>query len=619
MDKLLILSPEQQVILDHENRGLLIDGVAGSGKTELNIAIIQKAMSQGYEPDDIFVGSFGRKDAEKFAERLEAVMPQEISVRTIHGLSYHIVADDMRKRKLKKWLSEQGTLNLVQGRQRLEIVEEAIAGTPAIFYTMDYAKDIDYLKSVGIHSDSILAKRLATPEINWVAGKMKLDPDNRGELMSCRAAVYKAYQRQMDAMGMVDFGELQFKAVEAIQRDPELLDQYNFKVVIIDEGHDLSEQQWRVVELVAQKANVIRISMSADQSIYSFRGAVGMNVARRVSKMLPVTKYLIENHRSAPQIVAHAEKIFPRGMVATRDIQGSVIEYPLFNEREKHADEIVNIISKWKDSGYEYGKVAVLCRTRNAMPMIQTALTKAKIPNQVGITPFTSLPEVKDLCAWVMLSDPAMMEKHANDKHPFWRVYKAPAIALTDSQGYVIRNDKGIAQTLGSSWQKIATKRHGSLRELLQPDLYPLRYTQAILQLRRNLEYVQTLNYPWDILNYVVNLMTPRYWEYQLMMASDRFGDPMDNVHALMGLARDFTERGAFMNFMNLIDRVCKQDAVEITTVHASKGRTDLQNVILVNTIGDYLHYTNPKEEARIRYVGVTRPQENLVETSVIV
>jgi len=96
-------------------------------------------------------------------------------------------------------------------------------------------------------------------------------------------------------------------------------------------------------------------------------------------------------------------------------------------------------------------------------------------------------------------------------------------------------------------------------------------------------------------------------------------GDPMDNVNNLLRLAQGYKTVAEFLDLLKAVDKVLKTDAVELTTVHQAKGRTDWKAICMVNTIGKYLNYADTAEEARVRYVGITRPQQNLFETTVLV
>lgn len=580
------LSTEQQSILDADENCILIDGCAGSGKSELLIALVKNLLHH-YDSTDILVASFGKRDSQKFTERLEQAGLSSIQAVTVHSHCYGIVWNDVRKQvaegkeSAKRFLSEVGTLKLVQGRAKSELIDKAmqtsmnIPDAPPIDDKIDYAGDIDRFKSVGIRTKSMSAK------------------------YDARFMVYLQYQRLLDMQGSVDFGDLQLKA-EDVMKD--CIDK-QYKAIILDEIQDLSPQQLRILGLLLPKAEKVIVAFDAAQAIYGFRGAVGRNIEYQMKQLLPdfVTMKLQCNHRSAISIVNHAEALFKRGMTATRPEQGEVVhEKQVYGDPTKHANDLLETVKRWRDS-MSYKDMAILCRTRNAMPMIEATFYAANIPVVKGIKPFTELPEIQDLVAWLQMADYRMMLRKPYRNHPFWRIYKTPK-----------------RHFLGKEWEKLARKQPGLLEDVLRPSLYPPKYRDELQRLLQSLRYIQDLTNPLDILFYVVNVMSPSYREYQGKFAPETLGNPMDNINNLVRLAQGYKTVGELLELLKAVDKVSKTDAVELTTVHQAKGR-EWKGIVGVNTIGKYLNHADLAEEQRVNYVMKTRPTDCFFETTVMV
>lgn len=588
-------------ILNQPEKCLLIRGVPGGGKSQQLIEIIEMAISTGYSPDDIFVGSFSRVDSEKFAERLEERLGYaSVPVHTIHSLCYRIVWAYVLKQKARKYLSQMGTLNIASSKEQTNALDFAQArhiresqNSPPLVEEVDYQRYIDYSKSVGRRPSSSLAK----------------DDD--------RMSVYYHYQHVLAQQGTLDFGDLLLRAESVLKEDDEILDTYCYKLMLLDEAMDLSEQQMKVIELIVTKADKVVFSYDTAQSIYSFRGAVGHNIEKRIRKIFPAdetaTIDLLDNHRSLPAIVSHAEGIFRRGMKSVRKLNGGkypeglVVVHPeLIVSEKQYAKEVLGMVQEYKDDGYDYGDIHILCRTRADMAPVNQILVENSIPTITGGMPFTQRSECKDLIAWMKLANPRSLWETPSKSHPFMRVYNKPPIKLVDADGFEIKNKDDEPMYLSGHWLKQFKRQGGTIEDRLRPTLYNEKYSRAILHLLQSINYLQSLEKPVDVLSYVINIMKPSYRQY---FASLAISSKLDYLQLMIDLAGNYDNVSDYLDMLDTVDKLVKVNAVEISTIHSAKGVDGMKAVIHI----DNPYVDKDKNEAdRIRYVACTRAGERL-------
>jgi len=508
----------------------------------------------------------------------------------------------MVKNQKSKYLNKMGGLKMVTGKSRDNLIDKAVAAVdtddklPPISrdsngeIATDYGRCIDLWKSEGVRP-------------------------SKKEALSCdKKAVYLKYNGMLAGMGKLDYGELLLKAETAL-KDEKILAAYRYRAMILDETQDLSEQQVKVLEFLLSQAEMVRISSDKFQSVYAFRGAIGHRIEWRFRQIFPdmIKVELTENHRSKSEIVIYAESIFKRGMTATGE-GGKVIEMndgEMYTDKGKHAADTLAIIKAWRNEGCDWGDIGILCRTRKAMSPIRDILTENDIPNVVGETAFTQTEACKDLRAWLEISHPAsLLSQGIPKRHPIRRVYRAPRIQLTDADMLPVKNQDGNILWLNDSWFRLLSKQNGMLEDRLKPSLYPDRYARAIRQLQGNIQHVQTLSNPTDVLVYVANVMTPKYSHYHHSLGVD---GKLDNVKSMMDLSQGYPETDTFLTFIDRLDTIVRSNAVTLSTIHGSKG-LEWDNVVLVSVP---LWYSDCDEERRIEYVGATRAGNKLATSKI--
>ncbi len=233
------------------------------------------------------------------------------------------------------------------------------------------------------------------------------------------------YRRLKDRAGVLDFEDLQTKAVDLLVGRPEIAGAYRerFRVVMIDEFQDTDSLQVRLVEQVAGE-NLCTVGDEM-QSIYGFRGA-DVEVYRQHRASMEAGGALVAelatNYRSHPGILAFVNQVFgseeysrnrtlplkpaPQGRGAQpldEALDGQPRVEVLFvdagaqglgSARVREAAEVADRLAELRRGGMEPGDVAVLLRAYADAHIYADALSERGIPAVIiGGGRFFGLPE----------------------------------------------------------------------------------------------------------------------------------------------------------------------------------------------------------------------------------
>ncbi|MBI4373969.1 MAG: UvrD-helicase domain-containing protein, partial [Deltaproteobacteria bacterium] len=174
--------------------------------------------------------------------------------------------------------------------------------------------------------------------------------------------------------------------------------QKEFQWLFVDEFQDTSPIQWEVIERLHEPGqNHLVIVGDPRQSIYRFRGArphLFWEAMKHIEKSGGSLFHLDENFRSAPDIISFVNRLapslfpdFPRAMTA-RCPAGSSPEIdlmwfeknPLETRRTLEAGRIAAEILKLHRNGTGWNRIALLFRTRRAMPYFEKTFRREQIP-----------------------------------------------------------------------------------------------------------------------------------------------------------------------------------------------------------------------------------------------
>lgn len=414
------LNPEQLAAVTLPQGHALILAGAGSGKTRVLTTRIAWLLHMGYaSPGGIMAVTFTNKAAKEMQTRLSALLP--ISLRGMWMGTFH------------------GLCN------RLLRAHHQAAGLPATFQILDMQDQLSAIKRL-CKAFNVDTERYPPKQLGWFFASCKEDGLRPKDVpahdpdMRKKVELYQLYEDQCQREGVVDFAELLLRSYELLRDHPALRQHYQqrFRYILVDEFQDTNKLQYQWLKLLAGEQEGGRIVGTSsvlavgddDQSIYAFRGARVGNMQDFLREFaVPHQIKLERNYRSHGNILDCANALIENnsqrlGKNLTTD-QGAG-EPVRIHEAPTDLDEarwlVEEIQALTKNDGFPRQEVALLYRSNAQSRVLESRLFNAGIPYRVyGGLRFFERAEIKHALAYLRLLE------NPQDDTSFLRVVNFPA------------------------------------------------------------------------------------------------------------------------------------------------------------------------------------------------
>ena len=414
------LNPEQLAAVTLPQGHALILAGAGSGKTRVLTTRIAWLLHMGYaSPGGIMAVTFTNKAAKEMQTRLSALLP--ISLRGMWMGTFH------------------GLCN------RLLRAHHQAAGLPATFQILDMQDQLSAIKRL-CKAFNVDTERYPPKQLGWFFASCKEDGLRPKDVPThdpdtCKKVeLYQLYEDQCQREGVVDFAELLLRSYELLRDHPALRQHYQqrFRYLLVDEFQDTNKLQYQWLKLLAGEMEGGRIVGTSsvlavgddDQSIYAFRGARVGNMQDFLREFaVPHQIKLERNYRSHGNILDCANALIENnsqrlGKNLTTD-QGAG-EPVRIHEAPTDLDEarwlVEEIQALTKNDGFPRQEIALLYRSNAQSRVLESRLFNAGIPYRVyGGLRFFERAEIKHALAYLRLLE------NPQDDTSFLRVVNFPA------------------------------------------------------------------------------------------------------------------------------------------------------------------------------------------------
>ena len=413
------LNPEQLAAVTLPAGHALILAGAGSGKTRVLTTRIAWLLSTGQAtPGGLLAVTFTNKAAKEMVARLTAMLPVNVRgmwIGTFHGLCNRLLRAHHQAAGLPQAFQILDTQDQLSAIKRLckqfNVDEERFPPKQLQYF-------IANCKEEGLRPRDVPAH----------------DSDSRKKV-----ELYELYEAQCQREGVVDFGELMLRSFELLQGNDPLRAHYQrrFRHILVDEFQDTNRLQYLWLKQMAgdvvdghlhTHASVMAVG-DDDQSIYAFRGARVGNMADFVREFDVQHQIKLEqNYRSysnildsANQLISHNSRRLGKNLRTTQGAGEPVRVYEASTdlaEAQWMVDEIRQLV---KSDGLERKEIAVLYRSNAQSRVIESALFNAAVPYRVyGGLRFFERAEIKHALAYLRLLE------NPNDDTSFLRVVNFP-------------------------------------------------------------------------------------------------------------------------------------------------------------------------------------------------
>lgn len=597
--------PQRDAVL-HDGGPLVVFAGAGSGKTRvITYRIANLIAERGVAPYRILAVTFTNKAAGEMRERLSGILQH--GVHDIWVGTFHATCAKMLRRYH----------DLVGVKRDFVIYDDAD----------QKAMITRVLNDMGL-DDRRYEPRKVAGAINRAKQEV-IAPDkfpSNDAWNEVVARVYQTYEERMARAGALDFGDLLYRLVRAIESNPTLKSELSsrFDHVLVDEFQDTNRVQFRLVKDLSEAKRRLCVVGDDDQSIYRWRGADRRNILdfRREYPDATIIK-LEQNYRSTKRILRAAHAVVSRNVereektLWTENEEGPPILVVQNGDERDEAHLAVETIRSVTRAGRSLQDVAIFYRIHAQSRVYEEALRAANIAYQVvGGMRFYDRAEVKDILAYLRVV------ANADDDVSLLRIVNVPA--------------RGIGKTSLDRVLDLAAQRGSSVWDVLTG--IESDSTIASATRKRLVAFVAMMNGLRDKANEgtgpasLVRLILDET-KYQQGLRDEDTPEAdarLENIQELIGSMDEFESESetpnlsAFLETVTLQTDVAKNDTTErvtMMTVHAAKGLEF--PVVFVGGLEEqmfpyhgYDASDDPdelEEERRLAYVAFTRAREKLV------
>ncbi|HEX4888844.1 MAG TPA: UvrD-helicase domain-containing protein [Alphaproteobacteria bacterium] len=580
---------------------LLVLAGAGTGKTRvLTTRIAHILWTRRAFPSQILAVTFTNKAAREMQERVGSLIGGAVEGMPWLGTFHSIGAKILRR-------------------------HAELAGLSSNFTILDTDDQIRLLKQL-LSAANIDDKRWPARSLAALIDRWKnqgLTPDKVPEADSFSFAngkgreLYAAYQARLKVLNAADFGDLLLECLILLQRNPDVLAQYQerFRYILVDEYQDTNVAQYLWLRLLAQGRRNVCCVGDDDQSIYGWRGAEVGNILR-FEKDFPGAQIvrLEQNYRSTPNILAAAS-----GMIAANE---SRLGKTLWTEHQE-AGEKIQICGVWDGAeearvigeqveqlqrqGGKLNDMAILVRAGRQTREFEERFLTLGVPYRViGGPRFYERMEIRDAIAYLrVIAQPS-------DDLAFERILNKPKRGLGEA----------VVQKLHQTARAQNIPLTQALRLLIESDELPARSRNPLRALDDDFSrwrgLLATLPHP-QVTQTVLDESG-----YTAMLKADRSPDApgrLENLKELINALEAFENLAGFLEHVSLVmenQASGSDDRINIMTLHSAKG-LEFRSVFLPGweeglfpsqRSMDENGAAGLEEERRLAYVGITRARE---------
>ena len=602
------LNARQVEAVIHKDGPMLVLAGAGSGKTTVLIARVERLIESGVRPWNILTITFTNKAADELKNRLVAKLGTEaadVFASTFHSMCVRILRRDGEKIGIPK------SFTIYDADDSLRVVKKclkAINLDEKQFAPRPIAGGISHAK-----------ESLEQPK--ELAAKAEKTGDFRQKIV---ARVYTEYQKELHEAGALDFDDLLCETVRLFRESPETLEYYQnrWRYIMVDEYQDTNHVQYMLVALLAQKYKNICVVGDDDQSIYKFRGATIENILS-FERQFPGAKVvrLEQNYRSTQNILSAANKVIEHNLerkgktLWTANGDGSKITVRRCVDEDSEASFVADKVLDGVSVGKKYSDFAVLYRMHAQSNSIEHAFTRAGIPYKIiGGLRFYERKEIKDLLAYMsVITNPA-------DNLRLVRIINEPKRGIGDT---TVAAAERLSDATGLSLFEIF-EHADEYADLSRRSAVLMHFTETIKSLAEEAESFDAESFFDSLCEKTGYLDMLRAQGTEGEGRIENIGELKTNLMKYEEAAEQ-PELAGFLEEVALytdLDRMEETDSVLMMTLHSAKG-LEFPSVFVVGMeegvfpgMQAIYDMNEMEEERRLAYVGMTRAKRNLYLTA---
>lgn len=293
---------------------------------------------RGYNPHDIIFLSFTKAGANEALGRLK--LQRSDTICTIHSLMFRMTE--------------------VSSNQVVDLPKLREFGKVASFEFSGAGFDNAEAMGMGDRYSAIFQRSIAR---GTLPSEEYANSDRPGDRENFRVFC-KSYHQWKRTNGYVDYSDM-------LQRYINRPTQHHGKVIMVDEAQDLSQHQWKVIELLVENGPVeeVHIAGDDDQAVFEWSGANPHGMA------------LFEEKYQAERLILDTSHRVPRrAQVLALDVIERVTNRVRKSYKPRAADGDVKVYSAFTGNMLRNKPSLVLCRSNHTKSEVEQELVRHRIP-----------------------------------------------------------------------------------------------------------------------------------------------------------------------------------------------------------------------------------------------
>ena len=595
------LNNQQKLAVTSTEGPLQVLAGAGSGKTKVlttRIAhLIQEKKCFGQQ---ILCVTFTNKAANEMRERVVKLVNSKSVAFPWLG-TFHSICNKMLRRNA-----------------------EAVGLKPN-FTIIDTLDQIKLIKNI-LESENIDIKKNPPKQIAYYIDQWKnksLLPEdirlnNKDFNLSNALKIYKVYQKRLQIMNCVDFGDLILHVVTILKKfeDIKKIYQKNFKYILVDEFQDTNFVQNLWLKLLTSDRENICVVGDDDQSIYSWRGAEVKNILEfKTNFKNTITVKLEQNYRSTKNILSSATSLISNNKDRlTKEIwsdlgDGNKVKIKSYFDGVSEANGISDVIEQYLTSKYKLNSVSILVRAAFQTRELEERFIKIGLPYRIiGGLKFYERAEIKDALGYLRLIN------QSNDDISFERIINTPKRSIGNNSVKKIHQyarQKGLCLLDAS-------------QEILKENILKPKTVKNLKTFITNMISWKKNSEKFDHITLLETVLDESGYTSMLKTEKTPEADAkLENLKELKASMKSYTSLNDFLENISLqtaIDEKWDGEKINIMTIHSAKG-LEFDAVFLPGwEEGLFPHQKSIdekgaegiEEERRLAYVAITRAKQEL-------
>ena len=644
------LTDIQKESVEYIDGPLLIVAGPGAGKTRVLIEkIVYLIQEKNVDPNNILVTTFTVKAANQLKDRLSSRIGNKIEnmqISTIHSFYQHILESNPDAH------TYGSQLDILDDQGQFMFFRFNLNNIGLEF--QEYRYNLDDIISIF----NLCGENCIEPS-KLIEYYESLDDENKDQYIKL-ANAYLNYLNLMEIEKKIDFAGLQKSTYLLLKNNPDLLDKLRsqYQYVLVDEYQDTNPLQDEFFRLIAEPENKIFVVGDEDQSIYGFRGA-SVNNFRKFPSRYDNTKTikLETNFRSTKDIIDISNFFMSKRRTIDKSIApdrgpGNEIVLIHAGRVSEEAKEAVALIKEMKEKKIirHYGDVAILFKSvRSHSPEYVNELRKQGVPfHLIGDKGFFQRIEIRSILYLMAKMDG--FEFKENQRFVKWdswwndSILCNGVIPFSNKVISFISNQDGdfdLFKEMEDSWKEYKSK-------FSSDDISTIK---RFFLLKKKIEQKKEKGTPDSLLELYYDILDKTGYMKRMLEDSEENEEFLLNLAQLSQIINRFENIKKRPSLESMLwylyqlpenkdfDEAMVEDleAVKVMTVHQAKGlefpvvfmgsiikgrfplgrSNDIADNKLMPIPKEFLfdpeQFSDPNEERRLFYVGITRAQDNLI------